>query len=257
MNPPPLAEPALADAAALLVAARRDGRRLARLPAAATPAGDADGYAIQARVSRLLGWPIGGWKAGLGRAGDTSAAPLYAPLLRASPARFDPAGLALFGIEGEIAFRLGRPLPPGSRPHDRAAVIDAIASAHAAIEILDSRFTSLDGRSRFEMLADAFNNGGFVAGAPLRDWRALAIADLRVTLALDGKTVFSGRGTHPVGDPLAPVIWLANFLNARGESRQEGQYVTTGTCTGCARAHAGAHVQVRFDGLGEAELRFA
>jgi 2-keto-4-pentenoate hydratase len=252
-----LAAPALAQAAALLVAARHDGRRLVRLPDALTPGTDAEGYAIQARVTQALGWPVAGWKAGLGPAGDTSSAPLYAPLVRTAPARFDPAALALFGIEGEIAFRLGRTLPAGERPHDRASVMDAIASAHAAIEILDSRFTTLQGRSRFEMLADSFNNGGFVAGPARTDWRALDLAGLPVTLAIDGKTIFTGRGTHPVGDPLAPVLWLANFLNASGAALQEGDYVTTGTCTGFARAHAGAHVLVRFEGLGEAEVSFA
>src|SRR6266550_1188097 len=119
MTEPALAEPALAEAAALLVRARLGGPRLAHLPDALTPTSDRDGYAIQALVTRRLGWAIGGWKAGLGPAGDTSSAPLYAPLLRTSPARFDAADLALFGIEGEIAFRLGRDLPPGDQPHDR------------------------------------------------------------------------------------------------------------------------------------------
>jgi 2-keto-4-pentenoate hydratase len=251
-----LRAPAIAEAAAALVAARRAGTRLAGLPASLSPSTDADGYAIQARVTAALGWKILGWKAGLGPNGDTSSAPLYAPLLQDSPARFDSAGISLFGIEGEIAFRLGQALPPQGRPHDRDSVRDAIASAHAAIEILDSRYVSLDGRSRFEMLADTFNNGGFVAGPACTGWRDLDLGDLAVSLIIDGETVFAGRGTHPVGDPLAPVVWLANFLNARGEALAAGDYVTTGTCTGFARAHAGAHVRVRFAGLGEAELRF-
>jgi len=192
----------------------------------------------------------------IGPDGETSSAPIYAPLLHASPARLSAAGLSLFGIEGEIAFRLGRALPPRGHPHDRTSVRDAIASAHAAIEILDSRYVSLQGRSRFEMLADAFNNGGFVPGPEAAGWRDLDLASLDVSLSIDGAIVFSGSGTHPVGDPLAPVVWLANFLNARGEALAAGDYVTTGTCTGFARAHEGAHVLVRFAGLGEAELRF-
>jgi 2-keto-4-pentenoate hydratase len=252
-----LTEPALAEAAAALLAVRRGGPRLARLPERLSPSTDEEGYAIQRRVSDALGWAVAGWKAGLGPGGDTSSAPLYAPLVQASPATIEPAGLALFGIEGEIAFRLGRALPPRGRPHDRESVRDAIASAHAAIEILDSRYVSLQGRSRTEMLADAFNNGGFVPGPACPVWGDIDLAALEVSLSLDGKIVFSGSGTHPVGDPLAPVVWLANFLNARRQALQEGDYVTTGTCTGFCRAHAGAHVLVRFAGLGEAEVRFA
>src|SRR4051812_27030226 len=251
-----LAPAALAEAAAALVAVRRGSPRLAGLPVRLCPGTDAEGYAIQARVTEALGWPVAGWKAGLGPNGDTSAAPLYAPLLHDSPARFASDGISLFGIEGEIAFRMGKALPLRGRPHDGDSVRDAVASAHAAIEILDSRYTSLDGRSRFEMLADTFNNGGFVAGAAQAGWRDIDLADLEVSLAIDGETVFSGRGTHPVGDPLAPVVWLANFLNARGEGLQPGDYITTGTCTGFATAHTGAHVRVRFERLGIAEVRF-
>ena len=251
-----LSQAAIAEAGALLLGARREHRRLAGLPTALAPSNDAEGYEVQSAVSAGLGWPIAGWKAGLGPGGDTSSAPLYAPLVRATPARFDPQELALFGIEGEIAFRLGRDLPPGRQQHGREAVMDAIASAHAAIEILDSRYTSLEGRSRFEMLADTFNNGGFVAGPPRTDWRAIDVADLPVTLSLDGRTAFAGRGTHPVGDPIAPVLWLANFLNQRGAMLKAGDYVTTGTCTGFLRAHAGAEVVVRFAGLGEAAVVF-
>ena len=251
-----LAPAALAEAAAALVAVRRGAARLPQLPDRLRPRTDAEGYAIQAAVTAALGWRVAGWKAGLGPNGDTSSAPLYAPLLRDSPARFEPAGLSLFGIEGEIAFRMGEDLPQRDLPHDTGSVRDAIASAHAAIEILDSRYQSLEGRSRFEMLADTFNNGGFVAGAPQAGWRDIDLADLAVSLAIEGEEIFAGRGTHPVGDPLAPVVWLANFLNARGAALAAGDYVTTGTCTGFARAHAGAHVRVRFAGLGEAELRF-
>jgi 2-keto-4-pentenoate hydratase len=256
MTLPQLANSGLDEAAALLVAARLRGIPLARLPDEATPGSDADAYAIQDRVGDRLGWTIGGWKAGLGKTGDTSSAPLYAPVIQPSPARLDATGRRIFGIEGEIAFRFARALPAGTMPHDRQTVSDAIESAHAAIEILDTRYTELDGRSRFEMLADTFNNAGFVPGPPLAAWRDLDFPRLKVTLSLDGDIVFEGVGTHPVGDPLAPVIWFANFLNARGRAIQAGDYVTTGTCTGFLRARIGSLVQVRFDGLGEAELRF-
>jgi 2-keto-4-pentenoate hydratase len=251
-----LAPEALAEAAAALVSVRRGAPRLPHLPDRLLPRTDAEGYAIQAQVTEALGWRIAGWKAGLGPNGDTSSAPLYAPLLRHSPARFEAGGLSLFGIEGEIAFRLALDLPPRGSPHDTGSVRDAIASAHAAIEILDSRYQSLAGLSRFEMLADTFNNGGFVAGAPQAGWRAIDLADLAVSLTIDGEEIFAGRGTHPVGDPLAPVVWLANFLNARGAALAAGDYVTTGTCTGFATAKLGAHVRVDFSELGEAEVSF-
>ena len=48
------------------------------------------------------------------RLGDRAAfcAPIFARMIRPSPASYDAGELRLIGIEGEIAFRLGRDLPP-------------------------------------------------------------------------------------------------------------------------------------------------
>ena len=41
------------------------------------------------------------------------------------------------GIEAEVAFRLGRDLPPRAAPYTRAEVMAALATAHPAIEVLE------------------------------------------------------------------------------------------------------------------------
>jgi 2-keto-4-pentenoate hydratase len=44
----------------------------------------------------------------------------------------------LRGVEAEIAFLLGKDLPPRAAPHSREELVIAIASCHPAIELLES-----------------------------------------------------------------------------------------------------------------------
>src|SRR5271170_1657035 len=104
-----------AERAARLLCAARGGEPLAELPADCRPQSDADAYQIQDAVIRRLGETAGGWKIGV--ASPTTAAfcaPIYARMIRPSPAAYAAGELRLIGIEGEIAFRLSRDLPPRS-----------------------------------------------------------------------------------------------------------------------------------------------
>ena len=56
------------------------------------------------------------------------------------PARIDASQFFMRVVEAEFAFRMARDLPPGSRPHMREEIADAIEGVIPAIEIVDSRF---------------------------------------------------------------------------------------------------------------------
>ena len=108
-----------AEEAARLLCAARGGEPLAELPAECRPQSDADAYQIQDAVARRLGETIGGWKVGV--ASPTTAAfcaPIFARMIRPSPAAYAASELRLIGIEGEIAFRLGRDLPARAAPYE-------------------------------------------------------------------------------------------------------------------------------------------
>ena len=104
-------------AARLLLAVRRGGPRIAALPATLAPQTLAGAYAIQLALLEEMQSDIAGWKATLFDADDGACAPLpanavvdapaYTQVLR--PPLLDPAP---YGIEAEVAFRLGRDLPP-------------------------------------------------------------------------------------------------------------------------------------------------
>jgi 2-keto-4-pentenoate hydratase len=240
-------------AAELLVAARRARRPLAALPESCRPRSLADAYAIQDAVGRRLG-PVGGWKVGAaGRDDEPRCAPLPAELVLASPTTLAAARFSLLGIEAEVAFRLGRDLPPRERPYGADEVIAAIAAAHPAIELVDSRFTDREGVDKLSALADANSNGAFVYGPAAGGWPRIDWSRQPVELSVDGRRVAGGTGSNPAGDLVRLVVWLANHCAGRG-GLKAGQLVTTGSWTGLIEAPPGSRVVAEFAGLGRAEL---
>ena len=264
---PEAPENRVAQAAQLLLAVRRGAPRLSALPAGVAPTTLPDAYAIQQLVLRGLGAAVGAWKVTLFDARNGICAPIAANALLSSPARLaslsaPTANTSQFGIEPEIAFRMGADLPPrtprvpGALPdaYSAAEVYAAVASAHAVIEIVVTRFVDADAVSQLERVADNFMNEALITGPPCSDWQRLALHDLPLQVQVDGLTVHSGRGGHPLGNPLLPLVWIANHLATLGVGLKRGEYVTTGSCNGIRYATAGQQVRVSFAELDTVEL---
>jgi 2-keto-4-pentenoate hydratase len=253
----------IAQAAALLLTARRSGIRLRSLPAALIPHDDAEAYAIQRAQFSALGLSVGGWKSTMLDADTGTFAPIATNALLASPAQLTPAsapsaGSRAFGIEPEIAFRMAHTLSalPPEPALRRAAVIEAIGSAHAVIEIVVSRFVDFEAVTPLERLADLILNEALVVGPPCSTWRQLAIRQLPLQVSVNGAAVYAGRGGHPLNDPLLPVVWLAGALLEQGLALEAGQIVTTGSCNGLRQVAAGQSASADFGPLGAAQIQF-
>jgi 2-keto-4-pentenoate hydratase len=244
----------IATAATLLVAARRGGRRIGPLPAASRPGSVAEAHAIQDAVTVALGTPIGAFKANAPAGAEPTRGVIYAPTVYASPARLPVAVVAQCGVEGEVAFRFHRDLPPRPTPYTREEVAAAL-EACAAIEPVTSRYADPDAATPLEKLADSIANGGFVYGAIVKDWQRLDLGKLKVTLTVNGVPVLEQTGGHPTGDPLGIAVALVEMMRPT-TGVTAGQYVTCGSCTGLRYLKPGDTCHVRFEGLGEAELTF-
>ena len=244
-------------AAGLLLAARRErvpvaAERLKKWPIS-TPA---DAYAIQERVAAALG-PVGAWKVG---APSPEAEPVRAPIpeatVHASPAALPAAAFHRLGIEAEIAYRLGRDLPPRREPYAREEVEAAIEAILPAIEVVDTRLADHEAAGALWRLADNQTNGGLVLGPARADWRAVDPATQPVRLHVDGAVVHEGRGGNGAGDPLRLLVWLADGCGAHCGGLRRGQVVTTGTLTGLRFVAPGAEVHADLPGLGHVAVSF-
>ncbi len=243
-----------AQAAALLVQARRSMQPVAGLPEACRPASVADAHEIQDATTAALGKAVGAFKAMAPPGGEPNRGVIYEGSILPTPARMPAAEVPACGVEAEVAFVFRRDLPPRSLDYTREEVSEAVAPL-AAIEVVHSRYADRNAVSNLENLADSISNGGFVHAPPVADWRKLELGKLHVTLTVNGETVLEKDGGHPTGDPFGVAVALVNMMRGLAGVRA-GQFVTCGSWTGLKFLKPGDKCGVRFDGLGEAEVTF-
>jgi 2-keto-4-pentenoate hydratase len=254
------------EAAGILWRHWMQARRLDQLPLGCRPASRADGYAIQAAVTRLSGQRVIGWKiAATSEAGQRHIAvdgPLAGPLLDGrSLARDDVApleGNLMRVAEAEFAFRLGRPLPSRAAPYRVDDVLDAVDALHLAIEVPDSRYADFTRVGAPQLIADCACACWYRIGPVVRaDWRADDLVSHVVTARRNGEPAGQGRGANVLGDPRVALTWIANELGVHGEGLRAGDVVITGTCLTPVKVTPGDHVLMDFGGYGTVDVTFA
>jgi 2-keto-4-pentenoate hydratase len=265
--------PRVTEAANLLATARQSRIRIPVLPASCRPQTTAEAHAIQDAVTELLGAQVAAYKANIPKPDASVAAaappadpnapwsiaeavraPIYAATTFASPARMPVSEVPQCGVEGEVAFRFNRALPPRPEPYTGEEVAAAV-DACAAIETVTSRYADPDAAPFLDKLADCVSNGGFVHGPTIKDWQGLDFASIGVTLTVNGASVLSQKGGHPSGDPFTIVVAFVEAMRAT-TGVAAGLFITCGSYTGLRYIKPGDHCRVAFDGLGVAELTF-
>lgn len=155
-------------------------------------------------------------------------------------------------VEPELALRLGTELRgPGVTLESARA---AVESVHAAIEIIDSRVADWNIRL-VDTVADNASCGAVVIGDAL----PVAVDGLDAVgcaLVIDGEPRERGTGADVLGDPVAPLVWLANLLGERGVALEAGQYVLTGSFTRALPVVAGERIRADYGELGSLDIDF-
>ncbi len=237
-------------AAEMLLAVRRGAPPIHGLGEAA-PRDEAGAWAIQKAVLAGMGGRIGGYKCATPVGQPPSGGLLDAAGIRPAPAHWPvPAG-TLIGIETEVAFRMGRALPPRGKPWTQDEVVEAVAGCFPAIELVATRYADRQAVSLLESMADNVSHAGLVCGADVPGWRSLNLDDLSVRQSCGGVVQVERRGGNPAGEALSSLTRFANHLHEFGLQLEAGQVVTTGSWTGLLWVEGGQRVVGGFAGLGE------
>jgi 2-keto-4-pentenoate hydratase len=248
-------EQELMSAAGMLLDARRTNRPIDDLPVKLRPMSLEEAYFVQGRLALAYG-EIGGWKVG---APTGDATPMFAPMPRAWIAsnHAELGGRHRFrGLEAEIAFLMGKDLPPRENAYSRDEVVAAVASCQPAIEVIESGLVDPTKATKLSMIADLQMHGAFVYGSAVANWQKIDFSKEHVTLAVDGVVRVERTGSNTAGDLMRLLPWLANEGAARTGGLKAGQWVTTGSWTGLTLGIAGSSVDVHFSTAGEVDLRF-
>lgn len=232
-------------AAARLLRAYQGHTSLA-VSADSAPVSSADAYAVQGEIWRAL---VGAqrphaWKVGAPtRETLPSAAAIFPQRIAFSPARFSRADFFGLGVEAEIALCFGRDLPASAT---QTEILDAIASVHVAMELVDTRLADSEAAGPLWRLADNLLNGGLVLGDAIANWRDLDFARLRVRVFANGQFVAETVGRPPLDDLFYCLPW---WLQHVGGARA-GDIVTTGAWNGMHPVGLPATLSVEFVGVG-------
>jgi 2-keto-4-pentenoate hydratase len=262
---PPIDGPKLtSQAALLLLQSRQTGARLACLPPELTPRTLEEAYQIQGATLREIADRAAGYKLGLTSAAGQKAVGVGHPIsgrvlsttIRDNGAVI-PARLSrLRAVEAEIAFTTGTAFSPRSAPYSLAEVIAGISAVTASLEICDSRFVDCDVLPFECIVADNANAAALVMGDRLQPWTPAGLDDMPVTLYRNDVPVAVGTTHNVLGNPLNALLWLVNWLSARGEPLQRGQVVSAGTCTGVTLGAAGDRFKAQFGVDASVEFTF-
>ncbi|MCL8208934.1 MAG: fumarylacetoacetate hydrolase family protein [Actinomycetia bacterium] len=256
------------EAARMLAEARRTARPVPAGVAAAAESLEA-GYALQRAVHAVLAatefGPVVGYKIGcttpvmqrLLGIDHPCAGGIFAATVWPSGATVDRRRFVRPGVECEIAVRLGAALDARARPVDRAAAARAVASYHAAVEIVDDRYEAGSRPPVGLLVADDFYGAGAVIGPPVTDVDPAALASVTAVLLVDGRPVGQGRGADVLGHPLEALVWLARQAATQDAMLPAGTLVLLGSLVAVhwLEPHEQT-VEVANDRLGRVTVRF-
>lgn len=178
---------------------------------------------------------------------------LFEDMRVADGGTLDPARCIQPKAEAEIAFVLGADLLSAETTPEEVAV--AVATVHAAIEIVDSRIA--EWKISF---ADTVADNGSSAFFVLSD-QGLALAGLDLEGAgmemwINGEVVSNGVGAAALGNPLNAAAWLARTLASRGEPLKAGDILLAGALGPMVTLKAGDTVRAEVAGIGACSFAY-
>ena len=178
---------------------------------------------------------------------------LFDDMRIADGGNLDPARCIQAKAEAEIAFVLGADLPSADTTAEQVAA--AVASVHAAIEIVDSRIA--DWKITFaDTVADNGSSAFFVLsdqGLPLA---GLDLEGAAMTMTVNGNLASTGIGSAALGNPLNAAAWLARTLAAGGDPLKAGDILLAGALGPMVVLTAGDEVRADVAGIGTCSFSF-
>ncbi|RAN69550.1 2-oxopent-4-enoate hydratase [Bacillus sp. SRB_336] len=156
-------------------------------------------------------------------------------------------------VEPEFGFVLKETLQgPGVTIEQATA---AIGEVYAAIEIIDSRISDWDIKL-VDTVADNASCGAIVVGKVPLAVDPAQLGDVACALKIDGATLGTGTGADVMGNPVAPLAWLANVLGEQGVALEAGQLILPGSFTKAEPVTAGSSATADFGALGSLTIHF-
>ncbi|MER2535946.1 MAG: hypothetical protein ABTQ31_12370 [Rhizobiaceae bacterium] len=255
----------VAEAAAMLMDARRGALDLGELPERCRPASFGDSQRIVDHMHEKSGTAAAGWK-------------IYFPYKPMMPPVVTPIYDVLKSggsvrqaepprrIEAEVVFRAKVDLPARRAPYSYDEAASSL-TAVPAFEILQTRYrlpplaTRWSGAKPtreyiYEAFADNNSHGCFVVGDEYEDWSKVDFTTLTVTVSQDGRKLGASTGGHPMQNPFLSAFAGLNYQRLRS-GVAKGQIIATTSVTSYFEVPLDAEIVADFGPMGTVSASFA
>jgi len=178
---------------------------------------------------------------------------LFSDMEIADGGTLDPERCLQPKAEAEIAFVLGKDLLSSDTTPEQVA--SAVATVHAAIEIVDSRIA--DWKIAFaDTVADNGSSAFFVLAGEGLPLAGLDLEGAPMAMEINGDVVSTGIGAAALGNPLNAAAWLARTLASRGEPLKAGDILLAGALGPMVAMTSGDYVRAIVGGIGEVNFTY-
>ncbi|MDO5727323.1 MAG: fumarylacetoacetate hydrolase family protein, partial [Bowdeniella nasicola] len=169
-----------------------------------------------------------------------------ASVLYGADATVDASKLISPKVEPEFAFKLGTDLTGPTTLSEAAA---AIASVHAAIEVIDSRIENWN-ITLVDTVADNASLAAVVLSDDPLDVDVANLGEIACELKINDERVGRGYGRDVLGDPVAAVAWLATTFGEQGVTLRAGDIILPGSFCAAHGVEPGMRASADFRDLG-------
>jgi 2-keto-4-pentenoate hydratase len=239
------------------------GEQGEQLPADLRPTSLVDALAMQTQLSQSIcshtNDVVGGWKCLLPSPDKLMVAPIFTANIhehRQTPDFLHALPMNQhIRIEPELAFRFADDLPVRDQSYSQQDIVAALGSAHIALELIYVYYREPQRCNFFELLADGLVNQGVHVGPQISLDDAQLASEITINIDF-AQTKLQLAGKHPNSLPMAPLVWLVNYLRTQRIPIVAGQTVITGSYAGVIDVPLHTDININYLGLAKMQVHF-
>ena len=155
--------------------------------------------------------------------------------------------------EAEIAFILKDDIKgPGTTP---VQVMSSMNAVLPAIELVDLKVQG-EGITSVDVIAHQALHGGVIIGSKMVDPMTVDLQYEGATVEHNGLLVGSGTGFEVMGNPINPIVWLANKMAEIDDYLRAGEIIISGSVVTPIRISPGDNIDITFTRMGRVNAYF-
>ena len=133
--------------------------------------------------------------------------------------------------------------------------MSAMMAVLPAIELVDLKVQG-DGITSTDVIAHQALHGGVIVGSKMTELSTVDLQYEGATVEHNGLLVGSGTGFEVMGNPINPIVWLANKMVELDDYLRAGEIIISGSVVTPIRVSPGDNIDITFTRIGRVSASF-